>query len=1032
MADFNYTPEIAQVQGITPTTGVKSSVASLATDIGNLLVTKTKADAIRTKQDAKYLDDYNKEQYNEAQLHLLEAQDELYEAYNTTADPEKRNQFVQDYEDKADVISNWYGFEGENATKFTKSHAGVTNKLRLYNSNVLGKANDNINNSTASTADFASMNVIATKDMDPTVINNNKDYLIKTAFHGNKAKYFDDKFSDFGIRLKEAVAETTSPEEIDVLLGNLDIFAKEKLGDTVSVNNKDVTVDSTMYNGYHKNRQFLLEKRAIAVTKLKSALPQHVKGGNKDAYMETVERIDTVGGYENPDLKQSAIDSWDLRAKKANTSKINALKKTPDYVNGYSDPSIIETTYKAHGGTEEQFTLDYKAKHDFTQNFLNTMGNTDLTANPKQAQLVSNDVIKKLVLSNDIVTAVDIAGKTGQGGVIKSYVTDTLGAEDPKTLTANVQKLTEGYYSNQSVMSNNMEKDDKSAMFFYNYQLRTGGKIGEEHIARVKAGNAEGIVQKAGKEFNEEFAGKSNYTENIGIYSALVKYGVPPQTAVDYIKEDTEAHIVNVSSGLFSSMDVDLKGAPNGVQTYDTEQLEDVLSPLIDKVDAIGIEGEKKLVFDKATNDFRLYVNEVPMQDMSVNIDDLVKLKQKQDLAYENTPWAVTSRKIADGFNTLTSFFGTQLRETIENIEAFDREMYLDQAKHATFKVTTNKAIRGANASKVFTEMDEEQLVKQPEYVEEVMKVALNTRENALALFNKDGINEYINFLNTGFSMILAEPLIVSQDGKAIFEKTVTVDVASPDGRKKLETIIKAKQEVSNTIETIAPKATVDFKTRLKNSVSSNLAIIQNDETGGKKYAEGQLHVGQETISKSNPRGTKNTTRYGVVVTNFPKTRGESDEAHATRYYTKNVLPAVMNVKGIEEANDNVITGLSKLVWNKGNIIKNLDLNNPKKTISTLLDVTTTSGKHSNGVINRTIRDYSLLAKELDYPEVSHVTTSTPKNGKYKVTYYDVDGKVIHADSRQTSTAPGSSLKAGRTYPVRNNTIDIRSGVANN
>jgi len=1030
MVDFGYTPEIGQVTGYTAQIGVKSKVAGLAGDISSLLMAKKVSDVRVAKAEAKYLDDEAKERMNDAQLNIMELQDKLYEDYNTTADPEARNRFVQEFEDNATKVGGYYNIEGDDLVTLTKGYKGTTNKLRLYNSNVVGKVNDTVNVSKANTADFATMDVANTKEMDSTILSNNKDYLIKTEFGGNKAKYFDAKFTDYGVRLKESVAETSSPEEIDILLNNLDIFAKEKLGDIVSVNNKDVTVDSTMYNGYHKNRQFLLEKRATAITKLKATLPQHIKGRNKDAYMATIERVAKVGGFENPDLKQSAIDSWDLKTEKANTSKINAMKKQPDYVAGYVDPSLVETTYKAHGGTDEQFIIDYKTKHDFTQNYLTNPINTDLSANPKQAKIVADDVIKKLVLSGDVATAVDMAGKTGQGGVINSFTTSALSEEDPKILTQNVNKVLEGYYTNQSVMSNNMEKDDKSAMFFYAYQMRRGGELTEGHIDRVKQGNAEGIIQKAGKEFNEEFAGKSNYTENIGIYSALIKYGVPPQTAVDYIKEDTEAHIVSVSSGLFTSMDVDMRGAPNGVQTYDTEQLEEVLAPLVDKVDKIGIEGDKKLVYDKSTGDFRLFVDEVPMQDMAVNLDDLIKYKQKADLAVEKGAWATTTRKVEaiwDSFMTGTS---EAIRDVFTEIDRLEHEYKKQQSYEGVIRLTTNKALKAETKNKALAEEAEAKkaIESDPAYVESTMEVALNSRENATALFNKDGINDYINFLNSNFSTILTQPLIVSEDGRAIVDKTKSVDVTNPNGREKLKTIIKDKQAINNTVTKVIEEAPIASKPILSNLVN-NMEAIRVAEVGDKIFKEGQLHVGQETITPANPKGTKNTTRYGVVITNFPKIGKETDYDHAVRYYTKNVLPAIENVKGIETASENTITALSKLVWNKGNIIKKLDLNDQAGTISTLLDVTTTSGKHSNGVINRTIQDYGQLATELGYPQVAFVETTPPKSGKYRIQYFDKEGKLIHDDARTATTAPGSTIGANKRYIVRNNSIDIRSGI---
>lgn len=840
MADFGYTPEVGQVQTFAPKVQKRSKLADLASDVSTLLTAKQKSDKAQAKLDKTYLDDEAKERLNEAQLHAMDEQDKLYEKYNTTADPVERNKFVQEYEDNTKGVSNWYGLEGDNLTTFAKSTSAVTNKLRLYNSNVEGKINDNINTSKAITADFSTLDVSDTANMDMTVINNNKDYLLRTKYAGDTSKYFDDKFKDFGIKVKEAIAGETTAEEVQQAIDNLDIYAG-KLGDKVSVNTKDAVVGTPQYGEYHKLRQALLEKKSSEITKLRSSLSQHIKGQNKKAYMETIERIDSNGGYENPDLKQSAIDSWTVTQSKANTAKITAFKKTPDFINGYLDPKVVQSTYVAHGGTDGEFIKEYQAKYDFTQAYLSNPINADLSANPTQAKLVSADVVKKLVLSGSVAYAVDLAGKTGVGGVLKSYATSALGEEDPKVLTGNVQKLTEGYYANQSVMSNNMDADDKSAMFYYNYQLRNGGELGERHIEAVKKGNAEGIDIKAGKEFNDEFAGKYNYQENIKIYSALVKYGVPPQTAVDYIKEDTESHIVKVGTGvtgLVSSMDVDMRGAPNGTKTFDSSDLEEVLTPLVEKVEAIGISGEKKLVYDKTTKDFRLYVDEVPMQDMDVNLGDMIKYNQKLKLLDELTPGAITSRKIGDHLNTFGNYFGSNFKNNMQWIDDAMTDFKQRTATRSAIKLSTNKALAGevTKEEALLTNIEETRkagrtalqdadstelplfgrtigetpeeisyvipssVKKDPAFIDAVMDVALNSRENATALFTKDGINEYIGFLNDSFSTSLTNPLIVSENGKVVLSDTFALDITNPNGREELKQHIKESQTFTTAL----------------------------------------------------------------------------------------------------------------------------------------------------------------------------------------------------------------------------------------
>lgn len=595
MNQFGYTPEIGQVQTFTPRVKTRSKLGALATDLSNLLIAKEKAETREAKREKAYLDDVAKERLNDAQSTVMDLQDTMYEQYNSTADPEKRNQFVQEFEDNATKVGFYYDIEGDELLKFTKSYKTTTNKLRLYNSNVLGKVNDTINTEKATVADFSTMDVVNTLDMDATVIDNNKAYLITTKFGGDTAKYYNSKFSDYGVRVKEAIAGATSPEEITTLLDNLDIFA-EKIGDKVSVKNKGATTDSTMYNEYHKLRQHLLEKQSAEVTKLKTSLTIHRKGNNKKAFMETVERIDSNNGFENPDLKQSTIDSWITGQSKANIAKINAMKRSPDFINGYVDPKVVETTYRSHGGVDEAFITEYRAKHTFTQDYMVNPINSDLSANPKQAKIVAEDLVKKLILSGDVGTAVDYASKTGVGGVLSSFASSAVGETSPEVLTQNISKLMEGYNRNMSTMGKNMTTEAKSAMLFYSYQMRSGVPLNESHIARVTKGNEEGITPKGSKEFNDEFAGKHNYAENLAIYSALVKYQVPPEVAMEYIQKDNDAHIVSVSTGVFTSMEVDMRHSPKGVNEYSASELEEVLAPLAERVEALDIEGDKKLV----------------------------------------------------------------------------------------------------------------------------------------------------------------------------------------------------------------------------------------------------------------------------------------------------------------------------------------------------------------------------------------------------------------------------------------------------
>jgi len=855
MNQFGYTPEIGQVQTFTPRVKTRSKLGALATDLSNLLTAREQAKAREAKREKQYLDDEAKERLNDAQSTVMDLQDTMYEQYNTTADPEKRNQFVQEFEDNATKVGMYYGVEGDDLLKFTKGYRTTLNKLRLYNSNVLGKVNDTINTEKATVADFSTMDVITTKDMDATIIENNRAYLVTTKFGGDTARYFNSKFSDYGVKVKEAVAGSTSPEEITTLLTNLDIFA-DKLGDKVSVKNKDATTDSTMYNEYHKLRQHLLEKQSAEVTKLKTSLNVHRKGNNKKAFMETVERIDNNNGFENLDLKQSTIDSWTTRQSKANTAKINAMKRSPDFVTGYIDPKVIETTYRAHGGTDEAFITEYRAKHTFTQNYMVNPINSDLSANPQQAKIVAEDLVKKLILSGDVATAVDYASKTGVGGVLSSFASSAVGETNPEVLTQNVSRLMEGYNRNMSTMGNNMTTDAKSAMLFYNYQMRSGTPLNESHIARVTKGNEEGITPKGSKEFNDEFAGKHNYAENLAIYSALVKYQVPPEVAMEYIQKDNDSHLVSVSTGIFSSMEVDMRHSPKGVSEYSSSELEEVLSPLVERVDNLDIEGDKKLVYDPSIKGFRLYVNEIPMDATTMNIETLVDIRKKEKLLEEQSPWAITMRKVSDMWDGALGTIGETINQGIANLEVEVIKMRKNQIDEAVIRISTNKALK---AEKAHTD---------PKYVGEVFKQALYSRENASALFNKDGINDYINFLNAGFSPMLAEPLTVSNTGKAVIEGT-PMDVTSPEGRKELEKVIKEKITPLTESEVIKKK-TIKLSYTVKNKDDFVSQVKPEAERVAKKLgehiqADWLVNMWRHETGNGSSKVTKNTFNLGNI-----------------------------------------------------------------------------------------------------------------------------------------------------------------------
>ena len=235
-----------------------------------------------------------------------------------------------------------------------------------------------------------------------------------------------------------------------------------------------------------------------------------------------------------------------------------------------------------------------------------------------------------------------------------------------------------------------------------------------------------------------------------------------------------------------------------------------------------------------------------------------------------------------------------------------------------------------------------------------------------------------------------------------------------------------------------------EFKNKVKKALPATqnydvlLEVFRKAESGNKTFAEGELHIGQETLNPSNNagKGVANKTRYGVVqedyvnasgktVKGFAKLKGETDSDHAKRFYKARVLPKVEQVKGIENENQNVVSALASLVWNRGSLPSNFDLTNEVKSRAALLDITTTGGQHSTGVVNRSIQEYEKIAVEKGWTNVASVKTIADAKdaNKFNLEFYDSSGKLIYKDSKVTTTAPDSSIKANYNYTVVNGSL---------
>lgn len=254
------------------------------------------------------------------------------------------------------------------------------------------------------------------------------------------------------------------------------------------------------------------------------------------------------------------------------------------------------------------------------------------------------------------------------------------------------------------------------------------------------------------------------------------------------------------------------------------------------------------------------------------------------------------------------------------------------------------------------------------------------------------------------------------------------------------------KRAAANYLTVFSEK---EFKAKVNGALSAPrnyetvLEAFRQAETGSNNFAEGALHTGQETLNQYNNagKGVANTTRYGVVekdwrtsgnalVKGFPRKANETDYNHALRFYKDRVLPQVEKVKGIKDESQEVVSALASLAWNRGSLPSKLDLTNETQSRSALLDVTTTGGKHSAGVTNRSIQEYEKIATVKGWAKVASVKTiADAKNSqKFNLEFYDANNALIYKDSKVAENATQSSLKANYNYTVTNGEIQTKNG----
>ena len=240
-----------------------------------------------------------------------------------------------------------------------------------------------------------------------------------------------------------------------------------------------------------------------------------------------------------------------------------------------------------------------------------------------------------------------------------------------------------------------------------------------------------------------------------------------------------------------------------------------------------------------------------------------------------------------------------------------------------------------------------------------------------------------------------------------------------------------------------------EFKNKVANAVTApkNYPVIvdylKSLEVNEADDVEGLLHIGQETENEhnNNKKGIANTTRYGViqvdyknaqgkVVKGFPKKKNESDIDHAVRFYKQTFEPQVKAVKGIEKEPQSIVNAVASVAWNLGKIPKNFDLANETKTAGAILDITTTGGKHSNGVINRYMRAYNILSEAKGWAKATSIKTipDSKDANQFSIEFYDDSGKMLYKDSKVATFAKGSGIRPNYSYTAENGMLQIKKG----
>ena len=241
-----------------------------------------------------------------------------------------------------------------------------------------------------------------------------------------------------------------------------------------------------------------------------------------------------------------------------------------------------------------------------------------------------------------------------------------------------------------------------------------------------------------------------------------------------------------------------------------------------------------------------------------------------------------------------------------------------------------------------------------------------------------------------------------------------------------------------------------EFKNKVTNAVTApkNYPVIVDylkslEVIKAADDVEGVLHIGQETktVHNNNKKGIANTTRYGVIqvdyknssgdlVKGFPKKKGESDIDHAVRFYKQDFEPKVKAVKGIEKEPQSIVNAVASVAWNLGKIPENFDLANETKTTGAILNITTTGGKHSNGVINRYMRAYNILSEAKGWAKATSIKTipDSKDANQFSIEFYDASGKMLYKDSEVATFAEGSDIRPNYSYTAENGVLQIKKG----